>query len=202
MSEFTSGVLFRNSHIEMVKMLALNHKVHILNPRWSVILIPEQGNVHEPAISRLKAFSNACPLLNFWHAGDHGWAYQIFTRGQTVASIDVNYELDYVLKLKIAQARYPNEPDIHIFWNQHPEISDALNKEVLESVEYRISVQRMFEDKNTQSLAAFGLNPAVIKEIDALLTTDQYYENVLEQVESFKQLVGTWVSYHYLSLDD
>ena len=202
MSEFTNGVLFRNRDIEFVKTLTLHHRIHRLNRQWSAILIPDFANTYEPAVSALKQLSNECPLLDFQHAGDHGWAYRIYDSGQIVAWIEVNYELSFNMKVALADERYPNEPDMIIFWNQHPEIPEALQKEVEESEEYKQLVHQMVEHKNVEAFAVFEIDPVVIQQLDELLTAKRYFENMTEPVETFKQLMGfpemTWISYHYL----
>jgi hypothetical protein len=205
MSEFTDGVLFLNQHIEIIKTLQLDYWLHTLNNRWSAMLFPDFESWHEPRISDLKALSKECPLLNFQHGGDHGWGYQIVDKGNIVAWVDVNYELAFNMKVTLAEARYPNEADIFIFWEKHPEIADALQQEVEESTEYHQRVERMYAHKHVEAFDVFEVDASTIEKLGLLLSAEAYYDDMLGQVETFKRLLGfaemTWVSYHYSELD-
>jgi hypothetical protein len=205
MSEFTDGILFLAKHTDVVQVAAqeLNQPyiVRKLNEKWAS-LFPEDSNIVKPELANwLHKHSYTVPFLYFQHAEDHGWGYNIFKNGQEVASLDINYELDFHIWLDLAEQRYPG---IDVIGSLDDAIAEALRREVANSEAYIRAVQDQFKHKNLIQLASFDIPKQSITDLDILITPERYLSDYgFDQVEEFKETIGitemSWLSYRYLS---
>ncbi|MCQ3932199.1 MAG: hypothetical protein DPW16_17250 [Chloroflexi bacterium] len=181
--------------------------IKTLNEKWSVLLIDDTGNATTESKVRLDQWilesSKHFPLLYF-DTHDEGWDYYLFSGGIQVATVEVR-ELEYYMRVDLAQTRYPDVKDIHRFFYENPEISDTLRAEVENSAAYRQAILEQYQNRNVAAFEVFDVSPQVMAELEQILSVESYFTDRLGQVKKFKVILGfpevSWVSYHYESRD-
>lgn len=214
MSEFTDGVIFRQSDLPHIEQAAsrLNQPYFIrtLNERWGV-LFPEQREMQTGGGLRLwlTTTSRVAPLFYFQNAEDHGWAYHVFKDKQEIANLNVSYEMAYLMAHDLAERRYSEVEDIQ----QLPyQTWQELYAEVYDSAEYLAALRKGYSNCNFAAFGVFDIAPEVIAQLEAAITPEAFLEsakaetlNGLQQVEFFKSQLElnelSWQSYDYLARD-
>lgn len=177
-----------------------------LNEKWSVLLIDDTGGATKESRTAFQQWrlnvSKEFPILYF-ATHDEGWNYDLFTGGIKAGSLEVHYGVDYYLKIDLAELRYPDIEDVHIFFDENPDVNDALQAEIENSDAYQETIVKQYQRKNVTAFEVFDIPSETIAQLDEMLSVEFYNADPLEQVEKFKTLLGfdemSWVSYHYES---
>jgi len=142
-------------------------------------------------------------MLFFADGEDHGWEYRLFRDGAKVATVSVNYEMDFGMILDLAEKRYPeiNDP-IHDLGNRWGE----LRNEVENSQQYKRRQEQQFANANVHEFHVFGFDDITIRRLEEILKLEWYKDHYRKQVDEFKKTVNivdmSWTSYHYAMKDD
>ncbi|MBZ0318364.1 MAG: hypothetical protein K8L91_18270 [Anaerolineae bacterium] len=235
MSEFTSGYLFLKRDEEKVRQSPppklvypqddsrrpLRDKLYgklpdeiphffikTLNEKWSALLIDNTGGATTESKRSLDQWilesSKQFPLLHF-ETHDEGFDYHLYSEGIEKASLEMNIAIEFSVRVDLVEERYPDIEDPYIFFDQNPEINEALRLEVENSAEYQAHVAQQYQHKNVAAFEVFDVSSQVIAELEQTLSVESYFADRLGQVEKFKEILGfpemSWVSYHYESRD-
>lgn len=105
MSEFTTGILYLAADSGKLdqSQIPAPFYVRTLNPRWMALFVDEYQVTRDLMTEWLKKLSEQFPCLYFYHAEDHGWGYQLYTKGAAAASLDVSYDLWFELTLQLVK---------------------------------------------------------------------------------------------------
>lgn len=182
--------------------------VKMLNEKWSALLIDDSGGATTESERGLDQWilesSKRFPLLHF-ETHDEGFDYHLFSGGIEKASLEMNIAIELSMRVDLVEERYPDVEDPYIFFDENPEINEALRLEVESSAEYQARVAQQYQYKNVATFEVFDVTTQVIAQLEQLLSVESYFTDSIGQVEKFKEILGfpemSWVSYHYESRD-
>ncbi|MEI7024425.1 hypothetical protein [Paenibacillus sp. y28] len=198
MSEFTAGILFRNTKLKSVQAavqpLSEDFRTGSLNEDWGVILLKDEYLESPETVETVKKLSEAAPLLHFHNAEDHGWGYTIFNEGRITASLYLSYEMEDRFFLDLAQQKYPDR-------NPHQlgeDITVQLCEEIKAMPEYQEQFTRQFKSLHLDQFRLFQVDVDDLEGIFDLEYIDQL-EYSQDLVEEFKGIVEiqemTWINF-------
>lgn len=190
MSDFYAGILFlsRQANVveETLKNAGINIALQPVNDKWSTLLMQGEWLGSEETTAQLMELSKAVPLLYFFDAEDHGWAYRIFEQGDVVASFEVDYDLTTQIAYDIADTKYP-DADI----DSNPKIWAALLKEAARSKEYRQWVEAEVQKSHVECFTRFDVDADGVQALAELLSFQSFStaESTLGPVNRFKSII-------------
>jgi hypothetical protein len=211
MSEFTDGILCISRDDNLLRKVAQDmpsgHLFHKLNDKWTTLL-PDRQIAKTTEISDwLQKASQQMPLLDFYHGEDHGWGYRLFQSGVLVASLAVDYDIDWNMKVEIFEKRHPGVNFYtNLSTNEVPQDTEPTFEEIHALDDYQEKVAQQYKYKNISEFSVFDIEPSALEQLDKFLTPDTYIQSMFAQVTHFKRLLGfiemSWMSYLYLTQTD
>lgn len=208
MSEFTDGLLIRKPHAFFAQV-ALTDLMHpyiykVLNDHWIVIVFEDSNPQHEPVHSWILRHSQEFPMLYFYHGSDDGWGYRLFHAGKQSAGFEVDYNISYYMAYELADQIYPG---VGYDGGLSSETLQALYQKVESSEEYKKLVTAQYTNPGVEGFSVFGFPEETIIHLHNILRSELYRVPLYEptQVDLFLKELDleemSWVSYHYLKLD-
>lgn len=188
----------------------VRYLIHEVNNKWGALLLEDfVQNLHYDSVkSLLYAMSEKFPLLMFDHAEDHGWSYQLINSRSVVASVDVNYELEWSLVYDLLEARHPDlgGNPVELFDSEPVE---SLYELVRQSEAYQQRVEAMYRNHKPEQFKIFGLADKAMAALKERVSVEKYrysFKSMQGQVDSFQKILdieeASWMSYRYLASDE
>jgi len=208
MSEFTIGHLIQRKHSDVLQEfnpLFIGH----LNEEWTLFFMKDTGfDKRIPAF--LYDISNIIPILHFDHAEDHGWSYDIVSKGKSQAKFDYNYEMEDMALYQLALDRYPEEDPVELLYT-NPDF-EGLRQQLLDEFQnssaYQEYTDNLFQECHVEQFSLFEVSAEQIQQLKIIMTPEheEQLEFMHDLVDQFKIILNleqmSWINPERLEEDD
>lgn len=195
MSEFTYGNLIATKNHQFIRYFCpAGTAILPLNDKWTAFFTSDDGEMESSIF--IEKMSNHCPILYFFNLEDHGWGYEIWSKGQMISSLDFSYELEIVLMYNMAYEMYP---DIDRFSKEGRAVFEELESKLQDDLFFEKAVRKHFETVNVDAFHLFELDTSAIDGLREILRPETFLNREVGAVERFKQLLDiedmSWIRF-------